>query len=308
MRSRSGKEINPKKFLYGKILDKFGHLTNYKSAQSVQTVVIILGPYRNLTTFIAALTAMHPNCRVLNHAGDRVFNNSKINFLSNYSDVRFQAFKRFALYASKGGMKGKFGGDILRSHAFDDKELKEAAKKAAMFEKGTIKSILWKESNYITDYFLKNHISLDEIIAQNKQIKFLFPVRNPMACAVSNWKMKGIRQTHYHDCNNTTEVMERNLYYLRWFLEQSKNKPDSFYYFFEHEYDSELLRNLCSFFEVPFSEKWHDFAVNNMKTRNKYTFEQEYIQSFKTLVNQYFADYPAVKEQLLKFTENNTGQ
>lgn len=41
----------------------------------IKKLIVPLGPYRNLTTFTAAIFTLHPQCLALNHAGKRLLNN-----------------------------------------------------------------------------------------------------------------------------------------------------------------------------------------------------------------------------------------
>ena len=84
-----------------------------------QSVCLTLGPYRNLTTLTAATLFLHPNCQVLNHAGKRIFGNRKVDFLSDYSKDKLDRFIQFAIKISSKGQRGKLGGSIIYSHAFD---------------------------------------------------------------------------------------------------------------------------------------------------------------------------------------------
>ncbi|MEM7479491.1 MAG: hypothetical protein AAF483_31280, partial [Planctomycetota bacterium] len=62
-----------------------------------QSVCLALGPYRNLTTLTAATLFLHPNCQVLNHAGSRIYGNTEVDFLADYSRERFDRFIQFAI-------------------------------------------------------------------------------------------------------------------------------------------------------------------------------------------------------------------
>jgi len=86
--------------------------------KDLRSVCLTLGPYRNLTTLTAGIIALHPNCQALNHAGQRIFNDKKLNFLLNYTDKKFDTFVRYAIYASGRGREGPYGGSVTYSHAF----------------------------------------------------------------------------------------------------------------------------------------------------------------------------------------------
>jgi hypothetical protein len=87
---------------------------------SLKTVCMTLGPYRNLTALTAAVLFLHPNCQVLNHAGNRIFGDEKLDFISNYSNEIFEAFTRYAIYISQKGRRGDYGGSITLSHGYGD--------------------------------------------------------------------------------------------------------------------------------------------------------------------------------------------
>ena len=55
--------------------------SRYLDIQDIESVCLTLGPYRNLTTLTASVLYLHPNCQVLNHAGNRIYGKRKIDFL-----------------------------------------------------------------------------------------------------------------------------------------------------------------------------------------------------------------------------------
>ena len=91
---------------------------------TVDTLVCLAGPYRNLTTLTASIAALHPNCQVLNHAQERILPHREVDFFSNYSLERWTQFLQYSLSLSVGGERGRNGGSILHSHAFDSGKVK----------------------------------------------------------------------------------------------------------------------------------------------------------------------------------------
>ena len=53
---------------------------NKFSVDNINSIVCLLGPYRNLSTLTASIAALHPNCQVLNHAGEKILNNDSLDF------------------------------------------------------------------------------------------------------------------------------------------------------------------------------------------------------------------------------------
>ena len=45
---------------------------------TLETICLLSGPYRNLTTLTASMAVLHPNCQVLNHAQGRILPHNKV--------------------------------------------------------------------------------------------------------------------------------------------------------------------------------------------------------------------------------------
>lgn len=95
------------------------------TTNNLKTACFALGPYRNLTTLTAALLFLHPRCQVPNHGSDRILPNPDVNFLIEYGTEKFDAFVRYAIELSAEGTRGRHGGSIMLSHAFDDPQIQE---------------------------------------------------------------------------------------------------------------------------------------------------------------------------------------
>ena len=96
---------------------------------SINTLICLAGPYRNLTTLTASIAALHPNCQVLNHAHERILPHREVNFFSDYTLDKWQRFLQYGLRISIGGARGRTGGSILHSHAFDHENVKDVYRK-----------------------------------------------------------------------------------------------------------------------------------------------------------------------------------
>ena len=203
--------------------------------KELNSVCLFLGPYRNLTTLISSILFLHPHCQVLNHAGNRVFNNKNINFLLNYSDDKFDKFCQFVFFASQCGRVGDYGGSIIHSHAFKIPVMRETYNnnKSTLISKQKINAIIWKESLRTSNFIRKNNIDLGDIINKNKKIRFLMPVRNPIDCAISNLNNK--HHKLFEDLKDySVECILISIFkeYL-WFLGLEKKYPERFMHFFQ---------------------------------------------------------------------------
>jgi len=124
--------------------------------KSVKSVCLMLGPYRNLTTLTASILFLHPNCQVLNHGASRIYGRKEIDFLSIYEKIKMDRFIQFAITISGKGKRGKSGGSITYSHAFDNKhKMKNIYKKTNLeLVKKDIECLFWKFHGIILNHNL----------------------------------------------------------------------------------------------------------------------------------------------------------
>jgi hypothetical protein len=118
--------------------------------EQLESMCILLGPYRNLTTLTCSVLSLHPQCVVLNHAGFRTLRNARLNFLADYSPDKFREFVRYAGFASRGGVRGTYGGDIRLSHAFDRESMRQAQASLQRSAAGPARCLVWKDSHLVT--------------------------------------------------------------------------------------------------------------------------------------------------------------
>jgi hypothetical protein len=187
------------------------------AARRIQTVGIILGPYRNLTTLTASLLSLHPACQVLNHGG-RVLK-GRADFIARRDEASLRRFCAQALAASTGGEHGDFGGSIRLSHAFERPALAERyeARYGDRWVKPQPICLVWKESQAVTNLIRSADLELATLITEMKALRFLLPVRNPIDCAFSN-----VRTTHAvripgADPNNVLDVLDKIIETIAWF-------------------------------------------------------------------------------------------
>lgn len=272
--------------------------------EECRTVCLALGPYRNLTSLTAATLFLHPNCQVLNHAGNRIYGNHEVDFLSNYSRERFNRFIQFAIHISGGGARGDFGGSITHSHAFDS--VHEMKQMFSETETGLIKSdihcLFWKESLSTSNLIRQKQIDLDHILGEEDRLRFLMPIRNPLDCAISN--LKTGHATRFAGCDKNSTVSEVLLAILReihWFAAQKKNNPNRFFCYFEHSINREMILDLASFLKLGADEAWVSRALRAMVNKSRYRHEAGLLQLYRKSVEAQFLEFPALAEQLLRF-------
>jgi hypothetical protein len=287
---------------------KFADKINLMASRSIdisecETVCIALGPRGNLTTLTAAVLSLHPNCQVLNHAGARIYGNSQVDFMSDYSEERFERFVRFAIKISQSHHK-KSGGSILYSHAFNPKyktrEIYESTGEGLV--KKHIHCLFWKDSHRTTNLIRDKHIDLGNIFKQNDQLRFLQPIRNPMDCAISNLKNTGhMRAFGLSRDSSVIEVTQAILDSIYWFAELQAAFPGRMFYYFEHDITRKMLIDLATFLKLEQNETWLTNALSVMKTKPSYQHDGNLSAFYRDYVTEKFSRFPALLEGLLLF-------
>lgn len=270
-----------------------------------ESVCLALGPYRNLTTLTAATLFLHPNCQVLNHAGSRIFGNRRVDFLSDYSEERFNHFIQFAIKISGKGQRGILGGSITYSHAFDSKyELKKEFEKTGLeLEKKQIKCLFWKESLLTSNLIREKHVDLCRIFEKDDRLRFLMPIRNPLDCAISNLKTGHV--AIFRNLNRDSsifQVIQAILDEIHWFALQKENFPSRFFYYFEHSITREMLVNLATFLKLYPTEVWQSNAMSVLITKSNYEHDSDLLSFYQKAVIDKFSRFPVLSEKLLNFT------
>lgn len=267
----------------------------------IKTVCIFMGPYRNLTTLTSALLSLHPHCRVLNHAAERVLDDDAINFLSHPSDDRFLKFCKFAIEESQGGKRGDYGGSITLSHAFDHEIMKATYREryAGQVRKEEVHSVIWKDSQRITNYVRDNEL-LDPMLDSIKRVRFLMPIRNPLDCAISNHNSR--KKEHLSSRGDGLhDVLEAVCGEIAWFQSQKRRQPDRFFNFFENELDEDALRNMASFLELEPTPQWIGDAIRCYQLKPAYEQDADLVAKYRQLVDRHFSDDIKFAESMTRF-------
>ena len=286
-------------------------LSRRVDTRELRTVCVVLGPYRNLTTITAAIVALHPHCQVLNHAGERILNHRRLDFLRFDDPATFDAFTRYAIRISHGGRRGDYGGSITLSHAFaNHPKLRELYREAfgASLVKDMIHSVFWKESLAVANHIRAHEIDVGRLLEENSRLRFLLPVRNPLDCAASNLKTgHASRFRHLNARAPIERVVEAVLGEFRWFLELHDRHSDRFFYFFEHEFGRPMLRDMAQFLQIEADERWYENAVRVFESQSPYHHSIELWEFYANAVRERFSSQPEFAGKLLEFVDGSVG-
>ena len=271
---------------------------------TINTVCFVAGPYRNLTSLTAAIAVLHPNCQVLNHAKDRILPHKKVDFFSLYSLPKFQLFVKYAVLLSTGGKRGRHGGSITHSHAFDKSLVKRKyyTRFGSNLLKENIQCLFWKEGLHLTNYLIKQKITAIDLVKRNNHIRYILPIRNPLDCAISNQKTKMAQIfTTINEKSSLQDILKEILdSYLKFFKNQQISKQH-FFHFYEHSLSSKTLTDFCEFLKIPYNESWEEDVLQIFTIKPSYTYTDKDIAFYKKYIDDKFKDFPNEKEHLLKF-------
>ena len=182
-------------------------LADEATVDDLRSICCLWGPYRNLTTITAAAIGVHPGVKVLNHGGEFVLADSRLDFLRAASPDANSRFLQFALDHQTDGVRGDRGGSIELSHAFDDPALRRAyAERPASAAVGCV---VWKESQAVTNHIRSAGLTTGDVVRINPLVRFVLPVRNPVACAASNIRTGHAGRFPGVDRNSFDEVVDR---------------------------------------------------------------------------------------------------
>jgi hypothetical protein len=215
--------------------------------------LILLGPYRNLTTLTTALLSLHPNIIAYNHGLVRMPKNVLF-YEDPTNKQKYQNFIDYILANYQSGHRGTKGGDIRKCHAFDPNkhETMYQMMESTEFEKQDPKVIVWKESGRLIKYFRHNgkfnsFDRIERLLKSNPDVYFIRPVRNPIDCVQSNMDTNHARFTDFnpHDypkaCNQRNAFLRWYINDLIWFLKLEYCFPGRFLHYNESEFPIQKL-------------------------------------------------------------------
>lgn len=268
---------------------------------SLKTVCLTLGPYRNLTTLTASVLFLHPRCQVLNHAGGRVFGDERIDFLAEYSDERFQTFVRYALHACTTGRRGSHGGSIKHSHAVVERsDMAEAV--AGMAPKEQVTCLLWKESLRTSNHIRHCGVDLADVLAKNEALRFLMPVRHPLDCAVSNIRKGHVRHFDGLTAGADTETtVAAILDEFVWFRNLQKRHSERFFHYVAHDEPRQVLARLATFLQLEAEQEWLEVGTEAFQVSSQYDHSTDLVGHYRRLVEEKFGSDPKFAQDLLGF-------
>lgn len=271
----------------------------------VKSLCLALGPYRNLTTLTASILFLHPRCQVLNHGAARILGDPRLDFLLDYDRKTADHFLRYAIAISTKGKRGKSGGSILHSHAFDEKHKLGRLYRQHFGDtlvKEDIQCLFWKESLRTALHIRSHRIDLAALLAQEPRLRFLLPIRNPLDCAISNLRTGHAKLFGLGKHPDTEMVLTAILDEIHWVKGLQEQHPDRFFYFSENDFSADIARQLAAFLNLDPSPPWIKVVQEAFVIDKHYDYPQPLVDSYRKLLQQKFAAWPDLQQQLESFS------
>ena len=270
------------------------------AADRIDTVAVVLGPYRNLTTLTASALALHPEVQVLNHAAFRLFEMPAVDFLLRPDTAHLRAFVEKALALSTGGRRGQHGGSILMSHAFDEESLQAlyAARYGALLLKPTARVLVWKDSMLVQKRLMEHPGSMQRLVEALPHTRFILPIRHPLDCAISNIKNQHVIAILDRMETDIPTVVELILDVLVWALRRADRWPDRFFVFTEGQAPDEILPGLGRLLNLAPDARWLHDATSAFSVREKPR-DAALMAVFRQAARRKLAPWPAILDRLL---------
>lgn len=272
-----------------------------EACEKIRTIVIPVGPYRNLTTLLGAIFALHPEALVLNHAADRLLGAPKANFIARPDSEHKRHFLELAIRELQTGQRGWYGGSILKAHAFDSPEVKQAyhSRYGNSILKPNAKVLYWKDSMRIKLHLETQKTPISELFALGG-ICAVHPIRNPIHVARSNLRTGHWSQHVSPEQANFESVLKAILENLKWALTEPTLSQHLLLLWEDTFLDSGII-DLCKHVGLEPDPRWLDDIRSSVIIRSSKT-EATDRSFFEDLVNQIFADLPGIRSRLLDFT------
>jgi hypothetical protein len=177
-----------------------------------------------------------------------------------------------------------------------------AAKMDEGLVKSHIQSLFWKESHRTSNLIRNCSVDLGSIFRQDRRLRFLMPVRNPMDCAISNLSTGHVQHfPKLPEDPSVEQVTHGVLEEILWFAELKEQFPDRFFHYFEHEISPAMLADMARFLSLQPLESWLTSAMAVMKINPSYDHEPALVESYRRFVSQRFSRFPAFEQALLQF-------
>ncbi len=270
---------------------------------NLNTIILPLGPFRNLTTLIGAILSLHPQAIVLNHAASRLFQYPEVDFLRDCTAEKQRNFLEVCVRLLQGGEGGERGGSILKAHAFLDypvmKELYHKRYGDQML-KADARVLYWKDSQRIQNHININSDGIERVVQSFDNVKFILPIRNPIHCAKSNLRTKHWKYIVPGEKIDFETILHRILVNIRWAYTHQSLGKDRLLMIWEPELTSKSLVRICKFCKIVIDEQWIDDISSNVNVRERCATPEE-SKIYEKLVELEFKHLPEIYDRLISF-------
>jgi hypothetical protein len=266
-----------------------------------ETLALLLGPYRNLTTLTAAVLGLHPECVVFNHGFVRVVRHQSLTPFAPSGTPGFDRFLRFAIAAAREGRQGVYGGTIEASHAHERSAMQVAQERARSLPTAAPRVVVWKDSMRITNHLRTIGQPPAKLARRNARLRFVLPIRNPLDCAVSNASTRHGRYLASGRHRTSEGLIEPIVREIRIFCDAAAQLPESFFSFVEGDEPRKTFAGLAEHLGLDAHDAWLDLVDMSWDVGSDYQHPPELVERYRSAVDYHLEPYPELRARLLKF-------
>ena len=267
-------------------------------ARGVETVGLVLGPYRNLSTLTAAALVLHPKVQALNHASARVLDVPEVDFIADRSRETMERFVPYALQLTYGGARGSWGGSVLRSHAFNEEALQETylERFGRRFLKEDVRALVWKEPLRVQQHIMRQGADAGiQLLDGFPELQVVLPIRNPIDCAISHT----VTPHHRHVFGERFgPALEGVLKSLAWVLELRDAFPDRVFTFTQWEFGRDTLQAMAAHLGLSASPEWIDDVERAVSVRAGYRVAPKVTRVYQETLQRVLEPWPDMQKRL----------
>ncbi len=206
-----------------------------------------------------------------------------------------------ALRLSAGGQRGLKGGSVTLSHAYANNPGFVKAYRSrfgSTLLKTDIRSLVWKESMLIALTLRKQNVKVLELANQCPMLRFIYPVRNPIDCAISNLNQGGMAELICQlrgEMVTLENVIKNIIEYIAWFAEMASKKPDQFQFVLQNSLQGLTALPMQDFLQVDHDKRWQAESQALLSVKPSYSVNNDIREFTRCCIKSQLSQFPLLE-------------
>ncbi len=246
----------------------------------LRTFCLALGPYRSHSSITASIVATHPHGQAINHGGQLVLNDPRLDFLTANDSATTERFLRYGLHIALGRVGDPPEG-TPPVHAF-----------------------LWSDPPRVSRHLRRHDLDLDALLEREPRLRFIMTIRHPVACAHANHRMGTGRLFGIDKDAPQTSYLSGVLREILWFIELEQRHPERFLHLHAADFGPTSADRLARFLGLEALEPWRSTSGSRYQLDDQVLATRNLLDHYRRQVEELFAPHPAMAERLLAYLDD----